>query len=107
MRIPAAVTALSAAMTLAGGSAAWAAPPAPSQPLVITADHVRQAHGVTTWKGHVTVSGRVDPARTALTLDGKRSAIVDLATAPPLASARLTDQAHAGKRARLDLVSRR
>jgi hypothetical protein len=108
MRIPAAVTALSAAMTLAGGSAAWAAPPAPApnQPLVITADHVRQVHGVATWTGHVTVSGTIDPARTAVTVDGRPAPHVDLANLPPLASAKLTNKGRGKARARLDLATK-
>jgi hypothetical protein len=95
-----------AALAFAG--AAMAAPPAAvSQPLVITADNVRQLHGVATWTGHVTVSGIIDPAHTEVTLDGRPAPSLDLATLPPLASARLTNRGKGRARARLELVSAR
>lgn len=110
MRRSAASLALGAVLTFAGAAAAATPPasaPGASKALVITADHVREAKGVTTWTGHVTVSGEVDPARTALILDGKPSKIVDLATLPPIVRAKLTNQGRGAKRARLDLASRR
>jgi hypothetical protein len=109
MRIRATLIAAVAAScaSLALAAAATAAPTPAAQPLVITADNVRQAHGVSTWTGHVTVSGMIDPARTALTVDGKPSAVVDLSTLPPLAAAALTEKRRAGKRARLDLTTQR
>jgi hypothetical protein len=109
MRITAATITLAGALALAGGSAAWTAPPAsaPGQPLVITADHVRQAHGVATWTGHITVSGTIDPARTAVTLDGRPAPHIDLTSLPPLALAKLTNQGRGKARARLDLTTKR
>ncbi|HEV2533233.1 hypothetical protein [Phenylobacterium sp.] len=107
MRIRAVLTAAFAGLALAGAAAAAPPPPAADQPLVITADDVHQAHGVSTWTGHVAVSGVIDPARTAVTLDGRPSPSLDLSTLPPLASARLTPKGHGKGRARLDLVSKR
>ena len=109
MRLAPILIAIAAGLALCSGPLAWAGPAAPAagQPLVITADQVHQVKGVTTWTGHVTLSGAVDPARTALTLDGKPSAIVDLATLPPIASAKLTNKGKGAKRAKLDLTSKR
>jgi hypothetical protein len=106
MRLRACLTAAFAGLALAGAAQA-APPPAVSQPLVITADNVRQAHGVATWTGHVTVSGIIDPAHTAVTLDGKPAPGLDLATLPPLASAKLTNRGKGKPLARLDLISQR
>jgi hypothetical protein len=115
MRIRALLIPALAGLTFAGlavvGAAQAGPPSAPApgvnQPLVITADNVRQAHGVATWTGHVTVSGIVDPAHTEVTLDGRAAPSLDLATLPPLAAAKLTNRGKGRPRARLDLVSQR
>jgi hypothetical protein len=106
MRIRALTIPALAGLALAGAALA-APPPGVSQPLVITADNVRQVHGVATWTGHVTVSGVIDPAHTAVTLDGRAAPGLDLGTLPPLASAKLTNRGKGKPLARLDLVSQR